>query len=233
MATDNVTPIRACADGTRTLPYYGYLTAPLDQVRVTIERFGDDKLCIEYRGLPEVLIAGALATEAQLQPGPRGIRRFDADGDKLTLRRGRGRARTAIVRYKPLANAATMPGVEAWMIEAVKAEQAEHAAAYNAHMAKPAQEELAPDLWRARRLGMISGLTSALRDLCGLADRYARLEDGWRVNAEDAAAFTACVVRAERELTAIMQRMRIERTVTKPTRGLRLVVCNNGSEVRP
>ena len=219
----NVTPIRAGTSN--TLPYRGQLPAPLDQMRVTIERYGDDALCIEYGGLPEHLIAHGLATEAQLQPGRRGIRRFDADGDNFTLRRERGRARTTIVRYKPLANAAAMPGVEAWMIEAVKAEQAENAAAYNRHMATPAQEELAPDLWRARRIGVISGAAFSLRNLCDLgAHVYGKLEDGYRVNAEDAAAFVACVVKAERELEAIMQRLRIQRTAA--TRGLRLVVDN-------
>jgi hypothetical protein len=76
-----------------------------------------DGLRIKHSGHPDALLAAGAITPELLAPGRRGVRRVDEDGDRIWVtRRGDGQW-ARIVRWKPIATARRLPGVEAWLAD--------------------------------------------------------------------------------------------------------------------
>lgn len=72
-------------------------------------------LYIEYSGYPEQLLKAGAATPEMLQPGRRGMSRFDADGDRFSLSRQYTIGRVVLARWKSPARASDLPGVKEWL----------------------------------------------------------------------------------------------------------------------
>lgn len=72
-------------------------------------------LFLEDAGRPEALVSAGAATLEMLQPGQRGVPRFDADGDRFNVTRQYNTGRVVLSRWKSPARAVGLPGVEAWL----------------------------------------------------------------------------------------------------------------------
>lgn len=89
------------------------LPSPHSAVRYYVSEWGDGHLFIEYWGsLAALIAAGCASRELLASPGRPGVRRRDADGDRVNVGRNSGE-RYRLIRVKPLATAMALPGVAA------------------------------------------------------------------------------------------------------------------------
>jgi hypothetical protein len=83
-------------------------------VRIRI-RWTTQGLFLEYSGLPGQLIEAGAATPEMVEPGRRGFRRFDADGELYNVTRRYDTGHVVLSRWKSPAQAAALPGVRDWL----------------------------------------------------------------------------------------------------------------------
>ena len=83
---------------------------PRRNIRVRI-RWLSRQVFVEFAGMPEDLLAAGVVSAEMLQPGQRGMRRFDAEGDSFAVTRQYNTGRVVVSRWKSPAQAAAFPGV--------------------------------------------------------------------------------------------------------------------------
>jgi hypothetical protein len=86
----------------------------LSELRIRI-RWTTQGLFLEYSGLPGQLIEAGAATPEMVEPGRRGFRRFDADGELYNVTRRYDTGHVILSRWKTPAHAAALPGVRDWL----------------------------------------------------------------------------------------------------------------------
>lgn len=93
----------------------GSTSSPALRIRIRWLAHG---LFLEYSGRPEALLVAGAATADMLQTGRRGLRRYDADGDRFTLIRQYNTGRVVVSRWKSPSRALGLPGVSQWLADA-------------------------------------------------------------------------------------------------------------------
>jgi hypothetical protein len=214
------------------LPVRGRLAAPHQGVRFDI-MCGGSLLYMGYRGTPEDLLRCGAVTAPLLEHRSKNQydEAVDSDGDHVRISRRRGRP-WVVHRWKTR-GLDSMPGLEDWMVEAAKANNAAAAAVQRGELTGCART-LSPEEWRANMIGRLrSGVGFAVHSMNDQNDPHdVHLQEGWEPDAADLEAIQRRAEAVTEDLGSMIARQCVEGKIDIEVFRCRLAFCSCAATFR-
>jgi hypothetical protein len=184
-----------------TLPHVGFLETDTGHIKIEVSESSVTRdLIVTYRGTPDALLcAGAISAQLLSRRSCRGSRVDEWGNHVHVVKRGKQRE---VLCYLSLASASEYPGIELWMINAVR----------------KLVEEASPDSWKSQRRDLLSTVQVIPRVIDQSLSKLVAGIDNRRVHPDDAEALLNLAARCAAELEHAVAKLRVV-----PRQGLRLV----------